>query len=334
MLRRSCLDLSSMTLFSNYRAALDVIQGAKNPIFILLQSVDADALGSTMALVRALKQAGVQPMIFCASAAPISLQFLLKDWIIENNINALDLSAYDLVIVTDAGSIHRTGIQPQLESYVGNGGQLLNIDHHHVHEPFGTVNLIDETASATTVLVYDLLKLGGWNIDADIATAILVGIVADTDNFSNAGTSIRALTIAAECYAKGARVRQVFRGLYRQRPLQALQLWGLILSRLERNDRWNIVSTIILREDFERYHLNEEAIDGLANFLSTLANVNATMMLTELPHGQIKGSLRTVKDNVDVSLLAVQLGGGGHKKAAGFIIDGKIQYTEQGWRIV
>ncbi|KKU49101.1 hypothetical protein A3D60_01635 [Candidatus Uhrbacteria bacterium RIFCSPHIGHO2_02_FULL_47_29] len=323
-----------MTVFSHYRKALEALLGAKNPIFILLQSVDADALGSTMALVHALEKAGVQPTIFCASAIPTFLQFLVKGRVIENDGNKLNLEHYDLAIVTDAGSIHRTGIQSKLEAYVQNGGRLLNIDHHHVHEPFGTVNLIDEMASATAVLVYDILKLGGWAIDADIATSILVGIVADTDNFSNAGTTMRALTIAAECYAKGAEVRQVWRGLYRHQPLQALQLWGLILSRLERNDRWGIVATIILQEDFKRHGLSDEAIDGLANFLSSLSDTKATMVLTEILDNQIKGSLRTTRDDIDVSKLATALGGGGHKKAAGFTVPGRLVRTEQGWRIV
>lgn len=322
-----------MTVFSHYRKALDALRGAKNPIFVLLQSVDADALGSVMALVMALEQNQIKSTIFCASPIPAFLTFLLNGREIQNDISKIKLADYDLVAVTDAGSIHRTGIQPELESYITNGGQLLNIDHHHAHEPFGTINLIDATASATAVLVYDLLKLGGWAVSANIATAILVGIVADTDNFSNAGTTIRALTIAAECYARGAETRQVFRGLYRHQPLEALQLWGLIFSRLQRNERWSIVATVILQEDFTRHGLSDEALDGLANFLSSLADVSATMVLTELPDHQIKGSLRTTKDNIDVSKLATALGGGGHKKAAGFTVTGRIVSTGKGWQI-
>lgn len=322
-----------MTAFSHYRGALDILQKAKNPIFILLQSVDADALGSAMALIFALEQDKVKTTIFCASPIPTFLTFLLSGREIHNDISKIKLTDHDLVVVTDAGSIHRTGIQLELESYMENGGQLLNIDHHHIHEPFGTINLIDATASATAVLVYDLLKLGGWTISANIATAILVGIIADTDNFSNAGTTIRALTIAAECYARGAETRQVWRGLYRHQPLEALQLWGLIFSRLQRNERWGIVATVILQEDFARHGLSDEALDGLANFLSSLADVNATMVLTELPDHQIKGSLRTTKDNIDVSKLAAWLGGGGHKKAAGFTVPGRLVRTANGWQI-
>ena len=295
--------------------------------------MDADALGSTMALARALEQNGVVPEIFCRSAIPDFLQFLLARREIIHDSKSLNLSDYDLAVVMDAGTIQRTGIQDELAVYLDSGGQLLNIDHHHAHDAFGTIDLIDETASATSVLVYDILKLGGWTIDADVATAILVGIIADTDNFSNAGTNIRALTIAADCYIKGAEARRVFRGLYRHQPLQALKLWGLILSRLQRNDRWQIVSTIILQDDLKRYNLNDESVEGLANFLSTIADIKAILVLTELPDGQIKGSLRTTKDNIDVSRLAVYFGGGGHRKAAGFATSGHIVSIENGWRI-
>jgi len=41
--------------------------------------------------------------------------------------------------------------------------------------------------------------------------------------------------------------------------------------------------------------------------------------------GKIKGSFRTTGDEIDVAVWAKKLGGGGHKKAAGFTIDGTIQ---------
>jgi phosphoesterase RecJ-like protein len=40
--------------------------------------------------------------------------------------------------------------------------------------------------------------------------------------------------------------------------------------------------------------------------------------------GKIKGSFRTTRDDIDVAAWAKTLGGGGHKKAAGFTSTGTI----------
>jgi len=44
--------------------------------------------------------------------------------------------------------------------------------------------------------------------------------------------------------------------------------------------------------------------------------------------GKIKGSIRTHRDDIDVSKLAQALGGGGHKKAAGFEIEGRLRMAD------
>ena len=85
--------------------------------------------------------------------------------------------------------------------------------------------------------------------------------------------------------------------------------------------------------DIERY-LNYDVYGDIAGFLSTLSEVQAVMLLREEKEGRIKGSLRTSRPDVDISTLAQQLGGGGHPKASGFVIDGHINKTADGWEIV
>ncbi|PJA92711.1 MAG: hypothetical protein CO133_01700, partial [Candidatus Komeilibacteria bacterium CG_4_9_14_3_um_filter_37_5] len=47
-----------------------------------------------------------------------------------------------------------------------------------------------------------------------------------------------------------------------------------------------------------------------------------------------KGSLRTTKDHIDVARLAKELGGGGHQKAAGFTIEGRLFYNGKQIKII
>jgi len=81
-------------------------------------------------------------------------------------------------------------------------------------------------------------------------------------------------------------------------------------------------------------NLTEEDMEGISGFLSNLDNVNGVLLLREQPDGNLKGSLRTYNPQVDVSLLARLLGGGGHAKASGFTVEGKLEKTSTGWKIV
>lgn len=323
-----------MTEFTKYKEAVAVLRESKRPLFVLLKGVDADNIGSLMALGRSLALRGAEPRALSGGAVPGALRFLLTPTVpFEENTSVFPADGYDSIIIGDAGSLARTGFADEILAAAKRGIPLINIDHHHIHQNFGTINLVDERASATAEIVYDLMKLGEWPIDSDVATALLTGIVADTGNFTNAGTTVRSLEIAAACYARGADVRRVTRELFEGKELNALRLWGAILARLKKNKRLGLVSTVIFQEDFEEYDISEEATEGLANFMNNIADMKAAMILKELPTGEIRASLRTTRDDVDVAKFAKLFGGGGHKKAAGFTINGKIERHNGSWRV-
>ncbi|MFA5954817.1 MAG: bifunctional oligoribonuclease/PAP phosphatase NrnA [Patescibacteria group bacterium] len=321
--------------FSAYQKVAETLRHARHPLLVLLKDVDADALGSTMAMAHAMEEQGSTPVLFCLGEIPESLQFLLQPRIpLVQDFSKINRSTIDAITVVDAGHLGRTGIEEELKALRDSGVPLLNIDHHQMAAPFGSTNLVDTEASATTVLVYDVLKLGGWNITRDVATAILAGIIADTGNFSNGGTTIRALEIAAHCYAKGAENRRIIQALYHSKPFDALKLWGDILARLTKNEKLGIVTTVILQEDFSNHQIDDESTEGLANFLNGIRDMRAALILKELPNGEVRGSFRTTRDDVNVGRLAQMLGGGGHRKAAGFTISGRIVRDGKGWRVI
>jgi len=320
--------------FRQFREAVKLLQGSKKPLIVVLKEVDADALGSSLALAEALTEQDADVNIFCETEIPATLKFLVPHSLsIFKNIAEINLAERDLVVVADAGQLKRTGVADKINAMKARGVPLLNIDHHGISESFGTVNLVDPNASAAAVLLYDVLKLGGWTLNKKIATQLLAGIITDTGNFSNAGTTIRALEVAAHCYALGAQSRKIIKELYQSKPVDSLKLWGKILSRLTKNNRWGIVATVILQEDYREYDLDDESTEGLANFLNNIQDMRAALILKELPNGEIRGSLRTTRDDVDVGKLAKVLGGGGHKKAAGFSLQGHIVRRDGRWSI-
>ena len=57
-----------------------------------------------------------------------------------------------------------------------------------------------------------------------------------------------------------------------------------------------------------------------------------SMILSERD-GKVKGSIRTLREDVDVAEMAGKFDGGGHKKAAGFALPGKLK-SEVRWKVV
>jgi phosphoesterase RecJ-like protein len=111
----------------------------------------------------------------------------------------------------------------------------------------------------------------------------------------------------------------------RNKSLESLKLWGIALSRLQKHEPLDITYTYITQEDLKECNIQENEVEGIANLLNNLENTKIAMVLKQTSEGSVKGSLRTTRDDVDVSLIAQKMGGGGHKKAAGFSASGTIQ---------
>ena len=152
----------------------------------------------------------------------------------------------------------------------------------------------------------------------------MTGLLPDTSVFSNAGTSKLALFIGSALIRKGADLKLIKESVITDKSLNLLKLWGVILSRLELRSDLAIAYTYVTQADFKKYKIKEEETDGIANLLNFLAEGQASLVLKEREDGTIKGSFRTTRSDINVSVWAKALGGGGHIKAAGFTTEGPL----------
>ena len=171
-------------------------------------------------------------------------------------------------------------------------------------------------------------------IDKYIATALLTGIVTDTAHFSNPATSANSLKIAGELLRAGANLNLIRGWTLKNKKIAALKIWGKVLSRLYKNEEYNMAITAFAASDMVEGNLLDEEVEGLSNFLNHLGGAKIMLLLREKEDGTIKASLRTTASDVDVSKIALAFGGGGHAKAAGFTIKGKLVEENGGWRVI
>jgi len=193
---------------------------------------------------------------------------------------------------------------------------------------------VETDAASTTDILFRIFNHNRFRINKEIATCLLTGIITDTGSFSNLATTPQSISNASELLINGARAKDIINNALTKQSIGVLKLWGRAFSRLIKNSHTNIAITVVTLKDFKECGVENESAEGIANFLNNLNGAKAILVLKEQSDGTIKGSLRTTQDNIDVSKLARVLGGGGHKKAAGFTIKGKIEETKGGWKIV
>lgn len=306
----------------------------KSEIILLVghQKPDSDTVGSMLALDLALKKMGKKTLCACADPIPSRFSFLPN---IENIFQLKDIldkiKSVDLIITLDCGDLKLTGLD---HSLFKPGVSLVNFDHHHDSSFFGKINIIKGNASSTSEIIYDFLTKQKLPIDKHMATCLLAGIFGDTDSFKNPNTTDKTLIITSNLLAAGANLKQVTKNTLQDKSLSTLRLWGKVLSRVRKHKDLNIVSAIATQDDFRESKASYEDLEGISNFLNSIPDVRASVIISERKDGEIKGSLRTLQEDVDVSKLARILGGGGHKKAAGFTIKGRFKKINDAWKIV
>jgi phosphoesterase RecJ-like protein len=243
---------------------------------------------------------------------------------------------YDIIITVDTGGLEQLGQLHAGNIEMFSQMPVINIDHHFSNDHFGRINYVDVMASATTELlipVIDLLEQASktplW--DEDIATLLLTGIITDTGSFQNANTTPRAFDASAQLIAHGARQQEIIQHIFKTKQLTTLKLWGRILTKMQTDDRFHIVWSVLTRKDFSDTGAAENETGGIVDeLLSNAPGAEIICLLKEKKDGLVSGSIRTTNPSIDASSLAENFGGGGHARAAGFkITDVPVEKVEQ-----
>ena len=298
---------------------------AEKILLVAHKNPDGDTIGSATALFEIFQSFGKKCQIFCIDDFPADFGFLPHT---ENILRDFQVCDFDLVVTVDCGALHMTGIENFLSSCKT---PILNIDHHASNESFGTFNLVDSGAASATLLIAELLRFLQVKISPTVATCLLCGICTDTGSFRHSNTDPRVLRAAGFLMRCGADLQSISKNIFRTHSLGKLKLWGRVLSRAEKNSQGFVVSSVFQR-DLQETGSNSAELSGVIDFLNSVPDSDFSLLLTE-NEGKVKASFRTMKQEVDVAVLASRFGGGGHKKAAGFSTPGRL-VKEVRWKIV
>ena len=312
-------------LASDLDRVVDELRSGDRFLLTTHEGPDGDALGSLLAMRHILEQLGKDSVMFLAAKEfPLAIEYRFLP--LEEVFHEAPADIVDRTLVfLDCGNIDRMPV----EFLSREGARRINIDHHPDNTRFGDVNLVDTEASCTAEIVFEVAKRLGAEITPEIAQALYVGLITDTGKFMYENTRPASHLMAAELIEAGVDVNDIYQRLYERVPIEKWKLTARALEKIERFDEGRFAVTYISAADYEETGAGEVHTEGLIDFVRALEGVEVAAMIRDKTDGgnsARKVSLRSNDGSVDVSAIAREQGGGGHRRAAGFGSD--LSYEE------
>jgi bifunctional oligoribonuclease and PAP phosphatase NrnA len=305
------------TTETDVQAIADAIRANDAFLVVTHENPDGDALGSLLAATIALRGLGKDAVMYLSGDAPLPGEYNFLE--LDDLRRTLPADVDERVLFAlDCANARR--IAPDNDA-IERARVVLNVDHHHDNSRFGDLNLVVDDASSTAEIVRDVLDSLDVALTPTIAEALYVALVTDTGRFQYSNTTPKALRLAAELVEAGADVHGIFRLVYETVQFAKLKLLALALDRAELHEGGRLVVTYLLKDDFARVGAEETYSEGIIDYLRSVEGSEMVAMIREPPRDEgpaRRVSLRSSRDEVDVSAIARAAGGGGHRQAAGF----------------
>lgn len=301
-----------------YKEIAEVLDKAQKILIYSHVSPDGDALGSSVALCRALRLRGKEAFVLVDEELPLNLAFLDNGYCTEDQEV---IENPELSICVDCGDVTRF---PDREKKFIQAPVSVCIDHHHTTKQFCDYNYIDPNASATGELIFDLLKEMGTEPDTEIGEAIFAAITTDTGNFQYSNTTRRAFEIMAELCDWGVDMNKVSVEIYENIRIERKIIESMAFSTLQLICGGKAAIAFVTEKMIEESGAFSEETENVIKMLRSITGVEYAAFLKEKGPETVRLSLRA-KSFGDVAVIAEKFGGGGHIKAAGATISMPIE---------
>lgn len=279
---------------------------------------DGDAIGSSLALALALLDLGKGVQVVLSDGLPPAFSHLPG----VDLISAAAEGDFDLVVCLDCSDRKRIA-----QTLVERHPPDILVDHHLTADPFGELNLLEPQAAATASILTRYMPVWGLKITPPVAANLLTGLITDTLGFRTSSTSPETLRQAADLLELGVDMPDLYGRSLVRRTFDEAKYWGQGLTSLSRSDGIIWATLTLADRSLSNYPGNDDA--DLINILSAIDDAQVAIMFVEQDVRRTKVSWRALTSDIDVSGIARQFQGGGHKAAAGAEVTGTLAQVQE-----
>jgi phosphoesterase RecJ-like protein len=301
-------------------AVVERLLAARRVLAVGHENPDADTIGATLAVCRLAERNGATATAVFADPVPPLYDFLPD--IQRARTDPDPAVAYDLLVVSDCGSLDRIGAVRARHPELFERLPRIVIDHHASNDATGSTDWIEPNSAATCEMVAILAARLGAPLDlADgaIATNLMAGIVMDTATFAHPNATPRTLAVSAALVEAGAPLSDISRRLYRSKPDAQLRLFGRVLDRMATAGGGRIIYSTLYDADLAAVGAIPPHSEGIIDLLAQSETADVAIVFKEAGEGT-RISVRTKPGGVDATVLTGAFGGGGHARASGATI--------------
>jgi phosphoesterase RecJ-like protein len=306
----------------DWSTLLEVLRGCSKVVLTSHVRPDCDALGSELGMAGILEAIGKHVRIVNAQATPASLKWIDPRGKIESlaeKVRPADLADRDLFIVLDTSAWAQLGAMGDVAKSMRD--RVLVIDHHVSEDDLSDRWFKDTAAEATARIVYEIGLRLRVPLTESIATPLYAGLSTDTGGFRFPSVSGESFRIAGRRVDAGANPTAIYRELFEQDTLARLHLVGRTIAGAVTSHDGKVIISTVRQHDIKEVKAQPADTEDLVNLTLSVKGTEVAAILIEQPDGRIKVSFRS-RGRLDCNALAARFGGGGHKAAAGTIIDG------------
>ena len=311
--------------------AAGLLASWRRPLLISHTNPDGDALGSLIAMRSLLSRQGMEPLAVLFDAWPDRYAFLRRYGSMStlgDSLTGSDLDDRDGVLILDTCAYSQ--LRPIADWLRKATIPKLAVDHHITRDELGAYYLIDESAAANCLVLYEWARVVDWEIDRRTAEALFVGIAMDTGWFRHSNTDRRALAVAAELTARGARPSQLHESLFHHETPGRVRLLGAAIDSMELLANGRLAVMTLTPEVFAKTGAKPLDTEDIVNEPLRIDPVAVSILLVDRGDGVIRSSFRSKPPHsegdpdIDAAAIAQTFGGGGHRRAAGARISGTL----------
>lgn len=297
------------------------IKNAESIVISTHESPDGDAIGSSLAMKKILEKLGKNADVIIPEFSRM-YNFVPG---IEEVKKESDVEQYDLAIAVDNADLKRLSAKEHFE----NAKKTISIDHHGSNQMYADLNFVNPVAPACCEVLAGMMGYYQIDLDKDIGTCLMTGIITDTGGFRHQGINAETFEFTADLIRIGVNIPFIYEKTMTTKTKANFELTKRILDRMELLEDGKIAFTYINKQDKEEVGAEPGDQEGLVDIGRNIEGVEVSIFLSQKDEeNAYKASLRST-DKVNASDVCLMFGGGGHARAAGALIQGSIEEAKE-----